>query len=146
VRADNEFTQTLNTLIYLFISGQALFAGLALSTLAPALYRNHAKSLTGTFAVATGIMGVTLVLASATPLPVWVYALWLTATVWTWICVGRKRAMWWSAFTVNTVLACAMGVWEAGYQLPVPIDAAGRNSLTVLGDSLSMGAEWPGKN
>lgn len=136
----------MNTLIYLFISGQALFVGLALSTLVLAMYRKNLNSRVRAVFVAVGFVGIVMVVASATPLPVWVFALWLAAMVSAWISLRRRPAIRWSTFAVAATLACAMTAWELRYQLPVSVDVSDRSALTVLGDSLSMGAEPPGLN
>lgn len=143
-----------------FAGGQAFFSGSACvlaGLVAVAGSRRRWLRSVGRWLL---IIGAILVIASATPLPAWMYAI-LGATLAVWSVAtaritrddkrpatasGRMTAKstevstaWWAVFAFAVAAVCTAVVWELLHQIP-PTPPAGRHArLVVIGDSLSAG-------
>jgi len=132
------------------ISGQVLFVGMALCLLGGCLRTFCTKTRIYTLARVTALIGVLLVVLSAAPFPIWQYALFLAFLA---LVVFRPvKRLWQRTGFVAVLLALltAQGlamVWaEVRCSLPPKIPLPEGIMLYVVGDSISMGADPPGKN
>ncbi len=136
----------VNLATYAFISGLVFFIGLALAALVVALWQKTEKKILRSILTMCGIIAVLLVGLSATPIPYVLTVVWTVAFSFAWIMTARHyaRAHWFNrAFYALTL---ALAGWETRFHLPVSIPTNGYDTLCVVGDSLSMGAEPPHKN
>ncbi len=129
-----------------FMGGTVLFVGLVMVCLARVL-RSFAKKRFARSATAiAAAVGALFVAVSATPFPLWVYAVWgaLLAGAWTALWRGGNAR---HVFAVLLLLASAMmaGV-ELPRHMPPEINTEGCDTLFVVGDSLSGGADSPEGN
>jgi len=140
--------QWLNFVIYPFISGAFLFAGVALGfagTAAGFLVRKRAAKAMSNIAAITGAL---LVLLSAAPLPLWLYGLWFAVFAVCFILANIKaRRKHWvlGIFLVMSVLVVAL---EIPCHLSPAIPYPNSGTVYIVGDSLSIGADrqelnWP---
>jgi lysophospholipase L1-like esterase len=129
-----------------FMCGNVFFVGLALAIVGLTLRIRATAKRWQSAAFILSITGALLVALSGTPLPIWAYLIVLASLASSVVGVSRKRpwAHWASAFTVGAFAAA--GAWESLYHMPVTIPVAGYDTLFVVGDSLSMGADPPGKS
>jgi len=133
-----------------FASGNAFFAGAAL-LIAAAVVKIISRRKAGAVAARmAALMGAILVALSATPLPVWFYALWAASVAWFLFEPDRRPPLprdahfAAAAVVVVTLIAAA---WELPYQFTPRVDAAGAK-VVVIGDSISAGVNddipiWP---
>jgi len=140
------------SLIFHIASGEAFFSGVALIVLAVVLahrHRNRWIRLGGSVASCTGLL---LVVASATPLSGWFYAIAGVVTA-VWFVVERthrprvERARPWLRGAVVTIWLLG-AAFEAPYHLVPVLPVRGDVPVYVVGDSLAagMGIEavtWP---
>lgn len=140
--------QFLNVVTYPFISGQMLFAGIALAlagTVIGFVARRRAVKAGANIAALTGAL---LVLVSAAPLPFWLYGLWFIAFAGCLVLANtRARRKHWvlGALVAVTMLLVAL---EFPRQLSSAIPYPDSGTLYTVGDSLSIGADrqelnWP---
>ena len=133
-----------------FIGGQAFFFGMALCLLGASLKTFFSKAGIHTWARLTVLVGVVLVTLSAAPFPFWVYGLFFVLLA----LAAFRRANWvWRGKNTGCVLllllwaqSLLMVRTEIRYSLPPKIPFGTGDTLYVVGDSLSMGADPPGKN
>jgi acyl-CoA thioesterase-1 len=129
------------------MNGNVFFPGLAL--VAPACVLNIflKRPLLKIFVRLALFLGFVLVAVSATPLPFVYYAVLLVLLVCFWFECGRgpsKRVYWWLAVVLLQVFAMAGRELPYHWAPKIPLPKSG--ALFVVGDSLSMGADPPGKN
>jgi len=142
----------MNPVVLQFANGSVFFHGLILSQVASVLMALLKGSVCRSLLTVASILGAVLVVLSATPLPVWVYSLWLVLLLTTHVLMNAKtqhRAKYtYAVHGLFALLTVLMSCIELPYHLkPVISSPAGRN-LYVIGDSLSMGADaqklnWP---
>ena len=134
-----------NLLAVQFLSGVVFFVGLATACagVAGGVYTTGRRARFSCRVVAAA--GAILVLASATPLPLWVYAGWCLAWM-AGLCVspGRRAAL--SVVVALCAASAAMAAFEAPYHRSPEISTVGCQALYVVGDSLTQGARTPGRN
>ncbi|HET6430137.1 MAG TPA: GDSL-type esterase/lipase family protein [Phycisphaerae bacterium] len=138
-------------IVYLFVSGLALFAGAALLLAATALpARRKSKTVRSARRVLI-LVGWTFIALSGTPLPLWFYALWAGLTL-AWAIGGRFPAASKPKAVVALRLAAALATLAAvGLEIPrqiAPDVASARpETVYVVGDSISAGIDelppWP---
>ncbi|MBI5092596.1 MAG: hypothetical protein HZB26_09155 [Candidatus Hydrogenedentes bacterium] len=129
-----------------FMSGTMFFAGLLLACGGLLLLFGTGHPIRRSIALIGATTGVLVTILSGTPLPSWAYALWSASFVAAGLGISRRWSRnLWLAFAV-TAASLLMAAWEAQYHKAVKIPVAGCDTLFVVGDSLSMGADPPGKN
>jgi len=139
--------------MYYLISGVSFFIGAGLVAGALTLKLIINKKQANIISLVFFIFGFSLVLVSATPLPLWFYAIWLISTLF-WISQAfRKKPSSKIHFRIGAVclilvpiMAC---VWEMFYFFPPNIPDRNFNAVYVVGDSVSAGLNrrietpWP---
>lgn len=129
-----------------FMGGTVLFVGLVLVCLATVLRSFLKKRFARSATAIAAVLGALFVVASATPFSLWVYAVWgaLLAGAWTALWRGGNAR---HVFAALLLLASAiMAVMELPRHMPPEINTAGCDTLFVVGDSLSGGADSPERN
>lgn len=140
----------MNPVLLSFLDGTTFFVGLLLVGLATGLlllFENRwVKS-----GLTTGMLaGAILVVASATPLPMWLYGVWLAVCATALgLALGEWAPMKWKR--VTALVAVLLSVGLAGMEIPwrimprVAVNA--RTTVYVIGDSISAGMgrdkTWP---
>lgn len=140
--------QWLNAIIYPFINGDMLFAGVALGcagTDARFLVKKRAAIAMSNIAAITGAL---LVLLSAAPLPLWLYALLFTVFVVCFVLVNIKARRKYWALAILLVVSVLVVALEIPYHLSPTTPYPNSGTVYTVGDSLSMGADrqelnWP---
>jgi len=91
------------------------------------------------------IVGLLFVILSATPLPIWTYAVLFSLAVARWLLPWRSGISW---VLIGALIlhACLMIIVESRYRLRPIIPRPGNNQVYVIGDSLSMWADRPEQN
>ena len=133
-------------LIYHFASGTAYFTGAAMLGLGAGLSFVGRRAVRVSAHIVGGV-GVVFVILSATPSPLWLYAIW-GATVLSWLIVGTMPRLRRSTLAIATRLsmlaACAGAAGaEARYHVVPSLGPPLHDSLYVLGDSISAGIGSP---
>jgi lysophospholipase L1-like esterase len=133
-----------------FIGGRAFFLGVALCLLGCSLKSFSGHRKIQSIARVTTLAGAVFVVASATPISLWVYAVFFALlalaafrpTKWRW--QGKKT----DCLLLLLLLAQSILMVRAEllHSAPPKIPFAMSDTLFVVGDSLSMGADPPGKN
>lgn len=136
-----------NFIVYLFISGAVLFIGLFLATTG-ALVRARCSSLAMKKVASIALLlGTFLTTASGVPYPFWIGWCEIGLVLGSLFCIfGKTEKKLRIAALATTVCAILIGASELYFQRPPAISTDGLNKLFVVGDSLSMGADPPGKN
>jgi acyl-CoA thioesterase-1 len=141
------------TVAVFFASGAAFFSGAAclLAGLFALSWGTRTFSKTaGRVLIALGIFQIVM---SATPLPLWAYAIWgFSVLAWIVAIVPRNRAsrrLRTAAIVISAGCTLGAAVWELRYQLPPQTLYGHWSRLVVIGDSLSAeeftegGDPWP---
>ncbi|MGA2555051.1 MAG: SGNH/GDSL hydrolase family protein, partial [Verrucomicrobiota bacterium] len=134
-----------------FISGRVFFYGMALCLLGCFLRSFFKKNSIHSLARVSLLIGVVLVVLSAAPFSLWVYGVYFALLAWTVFRRanggGQARK---PAYHLPLLLFLAQSFLmvrtEIRYSLPPKIPLARSGTLFVVGDSISMGADPPGKN
>lgn len=134
-----------------FISGRAFFYGIAVCLLGCFLKLLSQRTLIHSLARITLLTGVVLVVLSAAPISLWLYGVFFALLAWTVFNLGKagkpaeKRV-----YLVPLILLVAQSFLMAGmeirYVIAPTIPFPKSDTLFVLGDSISIGADPPGKN
>lgn len=129
-----------------FIGGTMFFVGLALVCLAmiTRFHVNKAFVRSGITILAT--IGAVFVVFSASPFPLWAYIGWFILLGAGWAISSAKTKLKYVSLVFLVCASATMATTEGVYYLPPRIDLAGCETLFVIGDSLSMGANPPGEN
>ena len=141
----------MNPIVLAFADGTMFFVGLVL-VLAPELllFRLHGRIMRPSLTVLT-LVGVVLVVASATPLPIWAYALWGIPAL-AGVALGNRPESSPRARHVVSValIAASVGLClaESSYRSIPPISIKSDTTVYVIGDSISAGMRprercWP---
>lgn len=136
-----------------FASGAAFFSGAAflLAGLFTLTFGGHKFARpTGRFLL---LLGIFQIIMSATPLPMWAYAIWVMGLLFWIVAVvprqtirPRRRA---AALAICVGCTIGAAVWELRFQLSPPPLVGHWTRLVVIGDSLSAqeftegGDPWP---
>jgi len=132
-------------IVYQFVGGNAFFAGAVVAGAAVACRLRITARWTKATANVGAVFGAMLLALSGTPLPMWGYGVW--GVVFTGALCDWKRPQYRRGAVVGfCFVTAAMVAWELPHQFPARIPTFGCDSLFVVGDSLSMGADPPGKN
>ena len=134
-----------------FISGRAFFFGIALCLLGCFLKLFFKRTLVHALARITLLTGVVLVVLSAAPFSLWVYGVFFALLAWAVIRIDKARArVEKSVCFLPLLLLLAQTFLIIGMELrrsmPPNIQLGKSDTLFVVGDSISMGADPPGKN
>ena len=143
-------TDWTNFLVGQFIGGQALYLGIALCLMGCSLKIFFSKSRIQSLARITVLAGIIFVVLSAAPFSWWAYGAFFSLLIFAAF-VPTDRLRWATqARRLPFVLALLVGSWMIGteihYSLPPKIQLATADTLFVIGDSISIGADPPGKN
>jgi acyl-CoA thioesterase I len=133
-----------------FIGGRAFFLGMALCLLGCALKAFFNQTKIQSVARATILAGVVVVVLSAAPFSFWVYGVFFALVAlfafrpikWQW----WDRKMDCLLLLLLLMLSLLMVRAEVVHSMPPKISLGTRDTLYVVGDSLCMGADPPGKN
>ena len=133
-----------------FISGQVFFLGMALCLLGGVSRAISTTPRFHTLARLAVLIGVVLVVLSAAPFPIWEYALFFALLA---LAAFRPTKRPWhnkAVVAALLVLLWALGLMmirtEVLYSMQPRIALPAGNTLYVVGDSISIGADPPGKN
>lgn len=143
----------MNPILPWFADGRVFFVGLATVAVCACVYAFANSRALRVAARLFVLLGVVLVLASATPLPYWAYAMWLLACAATLASVSVRRV---AANTrlrrISVLTLVVVSIALIAFEIPkhmlprisVPADTA----VFVIGDSLSAGLDdetrrWP---
>jgi acyl-CoA thioesterase I len=134
-----------------FISGQVLFWGLALCLLGCFLSKFSPGRLTQAIARLAVLVGAIFIILSAAPLPFWMYGIFFgLLLLLLWLRFNQKAVRGAkSDYALLALLLAQMLVMtgmEIRHLLPPTIPLTPDHTLFVLGDSMSIGADPPGKN
>ncbi len=143
----------MSTVAIHFASGAAFFTGAACLFTGIVIAASRRRGIVQSTGRLLLFLGVLAIAMSATPLPVWAYAIWAASFLsWVDYLAGAKivRRNWRTGALVSCFGCTFLAVsWELSYQLP-PRSPPGRwDRLVVIGDSLSAedftegGAPWP---
>lgn len=134
----------MSRIVFHFVSGGAFFSGTLCLLAALALSTAHPGKVKSAVVRIGGLIGVILVAASGTPLPLWYFIPWELCTI-VWVIafdsrtIGHWKVCWQRLRRLVLFLCLAAIAWELPFHLP-PRPPAGRfRSLVVIGDSLSAG-------
>ena len=143
-------SEVINWIVGRFISGQVLFVGSALCWFGCLLRKFSRQRWTQAATRIVVIVGALLVVSSATPLPFWMYGIFFGVLLLTWLRLASRAARHdkFDYFTLVLLLAQAlvMAGTETYHRRAPSLPLAEGSKLFVLGDSLSIGADPPGKS
>ena len=136
-----------------FAGGDAFFSGCLLVLAGVCIAGWRGAGFVGRLARMLALIGAIVVAISATPLPLWFYAVWgCLLPAWLWSMppnqrpAARKAAPW---ITAGLALSTACGiVWELSYRFPGELPQDDIATVYVIGDSLAAGMNsgepiWP---
>ncbi|MGA2061014.1 MAG: SGNH/GDSL hydrolase family protein [Thermoguttaceae bacterium] len=132
-----------NPVVLSFGDGTAFFAGVAAAVLSLLLLVRFRTRLVAALLIAVALLGIVVAIISATPLPVWAYAVWLVAVTATLVlCLWRPtpKARIASA-GVLIVTSIGMCTAEIPYHLFPRLSIGSHETIYVVGDSLSAGVD-----
>jgi acyl-CoA thioesterase-1 len=141
----------MNPIVLQLANGNLFFVGLVMIVAALFLRLWFEGRILGLFLRIGYIAGIVFVIFSATPLPIWLYYLWFG------LCVAAALAVFSDKFSFQrkmlvsfAVLLCSlvMCLVELPYHLSPTIKASPKQSIFVVGDSISAGISakdraWP---
>lgn len=147
----------MNPFILLFADGTMFFVGMLLTVVAVCSARWLTEQGWRSVSAVGSRVGILLVIVSATPVPLWVYGVWLALCVSTLI-LSARNTIDASSHTVarahRTLLVLTAGLsillcfWEWPYRREPEIAVSPGTTIYIVGDSISagMGAKernWP---
>jgi len=142
-----------NYLVYHIASGQAFFSGVALIVLAVIVPQSHGSRWLALSRTVAGFLGLSLIVLSATPLPVWCYLV-AGAISLTWIMSGyslwlrsHSPVQWFRCAMLSACVICVL--LEIPYHITPALPRLEYPTIDVIGDSISAGMNaeaenWPG--
>ncbi len=140
----------MSPLILSFTDGTSFFVGLAVVFAANLSISRFRTGITRRLLATAVLVGVTVVIASAVPLPMWAYALWACASLMPPTLRTRPEYRKTSIASVALSAATTIGLlaWEAPYHRLPQLQVAPNDTVYVVGDSLSAGIgigerSWP---
>ena len=130
-----------NPVVLSFGDGTAFFAGVTAVVIALLLLMRFRTRLVAALLFAVALIGIAVAISSATPLPVWAYAVWLSTVAATvvlclWRPTRKARIASGSLLLVTSIGLCAA---EIPYHLFPRVHLESGKTVYVLGDSLSAG-------
>jgi acyl-CoA thioesterase I len=132
----------MDPIILRFADGTSFFAGLAMAAVADLLLLRFRAGLMRAVLTVLALAGIIFVVISATPLPVWAYAVWLFVAVASLVtgniatCRRNVRSVMAGLVVITTT---AFGLAEFPYHRLPHIDVPRGTNIYVLGDSISAG-------
>lgn len=141
----------MHPLVLSFTDGTTFFVGLALTLVAEILLVGFRKRVAGGVLSVFAIVGIILVLISATPLPIWAYSIWIIAAFVGLVLLNRAASpLKIRILSGFVLLASTAGLWiaEAPHHRYPRLTLAEGTKVYVLGDSISAGIDseircWP---
>lgn len=125
-----------------FADGTTFFVGLALVLVSEALLFRYRNRVTRPILNVMAIVGIILVIISATPLPIWAYAVWTIPAVTGIVLVNRSappRRLCWICGVVLAASTLAFCFAEAPFHRRPTLRVPPQTTVYVLGDSISAG-------
>jgi lysophospholipase L1-like esterase len=134
-----------------FISGRAFFYGTAVCLLGCFLKLLFKRTLIQSWARITLLTGVVLVVLSAAPISLWMYGVFFALLAWTVCRLGQarkpaERRVYLLPLLLLVAQSFLMAGMEIRHSMAPTIPLPKSDTLYVLGDSISIGADPPGKN
>lgn len=136
-----------NLIIYCFISGATVFLGLLLTMAGVAMRARCSATILKRYSSVPVFLGILLTIATCLPYPILIVLCEAGLVLGALFCVFSKsdkkiRIASYTTFACAIVIAAV----ELYFQRSPRIATDGLSELFVVGDSLSMGADPPGKN
>jgi acyl-CoA thioesterase-1 len=136
----------MNWLVFHLVSGHVFFTGIALLLLS-VLVSVGKSAIAKRVTVLAFIFGVIAIVVSTTPIPYWIYALAIAATV-VWIVSLFVEKMRYGARIAMIAVWCLAAVIEIPYHIAPRLSPASSRAMTVIGDSVTAGVDegettWP---
>jgi len=132
----------MNPFILSFADGTTFFVGLALVFIAEALLFRFRNRVARPILTVVGIVGIILVIISATPLPIWAYAVWTIPAVAGIVLVNRSappRRLCLICGAVLSASTLALCLAETPFHRRPELRVPKQATVYVLGDSISAG-------
>lgn len=126
-----------------FVNGNVFYLGIAMTCLAcviPVCSERARPCLRLCL-----VLGLLLMVLSATPLPIWMYAVFISLALSRWLLPSRK-GIGWALTSALALQGCLMIGIETRYHLRPIIPRPQDNQVFIIGDSLSMWADRPEQN
>ena len=141
----------MNPIVLSFADGTTFFVGLALVLVAETLLIRYRNRIARPVVTVLALVGMILVVISATPLPIWAYLIWTIPAVAGLVLLNRAvppRKIQIVSGSLLLAATMALCIAEAPYHRCPGLVVPGGTSIYVLGDSISagMGTEhrcWP---
>lgn len=144
----------MNPILILFANGNAFFIGMGLVALATAGHLRQNRLALRSLLICGWLVGIVLVVLSATPIFFWVYGAWLGLCLLGLILLNRRVSPGTASQSKLPLIAAILGfsvamcVMELPYHQPPSIVVSGSQTVFVLGDSISAGTiakdrSWP---
>jgi acyl-CoA thioesterase-1 len=137
----------MNYLIFHFVSGKAFFTGSLLLILAGTILFWPKNKFSKIISLSLSIVGITCIVLSATPLPVWFYGLWFVIMmIWLLLdfLIRNRRPKCSFIIRIAFILYILIMVfYEANYYRTPSLAVVKYQKIFVIGDSISAGI---GKN
>jgi len=141
----------MNPFIVHFTDGTTFFAGLLLVLVAVGLLLCIGHRVTRSILNVLAVIGIILVVISATPLPLWAYMAWIIPAIACLVLSNRaasSRAIRFAFCVVLLVSTVGLLIAEAQYHCFPSVTASEGTTIYVLGDSISAGIgtghrTWP---
>ena len=141
----------MNPVLLSFADGTTFFVGLGLVVLAVALLATTSRRLVRPILTVCALVGMLLVVTSATPLPIWMYVIWgLVALAGVVLFNGfaefeKMKRRGCAALLIATIGLVAV---ELPYRRAPQLDVSPSSTIYVIGDSISAGMSakdrtWP---
>lgn len=130
-----------------FGAGRVLFYGLAVCMAALAVRPRVRRPWARSVASVLSVVAAGLVVLSATPMPWWLYALWVASAVGALAAQEVKRAVW-PAFGSLAAMSALVAVLEVPHHATPDVPPIGGRRIFAIGDSISTAWEpgtgaWP---
>jgi acyl-CoA thioesterase-1 len=136
-----------NLIIYGFISGATVFIGLLLTIAGVAMRSRSPVPMVKRYASIPVFLGILLTIATCVPYPIWILLSEAGLVLGGLFCVfAKSEKIIRVAMYTTVVCALVIAAVELYFQRSPNIAIDGFKELFVVGDSLSMGADPPGKN
>jgi len=141
----------MNRIVLSLADGTAFFVGLALVIVAEGLLRRFRNRIGRSILTILAVIGIVLVIISATPLPIWAYAIWAIPAVAGLVLSNLSRPPWrvGAACEIALLLATVGLLWaEVPHHRRPHLSVPQSTTVYVLGDSISAGLgnterTWP---
>lgn len=141
----------MNPIVLCFADGTTFFMGLAFVVIAELLLLRFHSRIVRPILTVVVLVSATMVVISATPLPVWLYCPWGIATLGVLVLVNRSkssRRIRAVSVTLLLITTACLFMAEVPYHLTPHLRIKGNATVYVLGDSISAGMRtneccWP---